>query len=116
MLTGTFNLQAVRDGEPASYVDITAMPDALAMTADNVQKVPVLLESKVKKVSDGAVTVETADGKTKEIKADSVIVSVGYVPAPLAEKSAHVHIVGDAEKVGNLRTVVWKAWEVAEKL
>ena len=80
------------------------------------KKVPVLLESKVKKVSDGAVTVETADGKTKEIKADSVIVSVGYVPAPLAEKSAHVHIVGDAEKVGNLRTVVWKAWEVAEKL
>ena len=80
------------------------------------KKVPVLLESKVKKVSDGVVTVETADGKTKEIKADSVIVSVGYVPAPLAEKSAHVHIVGDAEKVGNLRTVVWKAWEVAEKL
>ena len=36
-------MQAVRDGEPASYVDITAMPDALAMTADNVQKVPVLL-------------------------------------------------------------------------
>ena len=80
------------------------------------KKVPVLLESKVKKISEGSVTVEGADGKTKDIKADSVIVSVGYVPAPVAEKSAHVHIVGDAEKVGNLRTVVWKAWEVAEKL
>ena len=80
------------------------------------KKVPVLLESNVKKISEGSVTVEGADGKTKDIKADSVIVSVGYVPAPVAEKSAHVHIVGDAEKVGNLRTVVWKAWEVAEKL
>ena len=80
------------------------------------KKVPVLLESKVKKISESFVTVEGADGKTKDIKADSVIVSVGYVPAPVAEKSAHVHIVGDAEKVGNLRTVVWKAWEVAGKL
>ena len=71
------------------------------------KKVPVLLESKVKKIEDG---------KTREIKADNVIVSVGYVPAPVVEKSAHVHIVGDAEKVGNLRTVVWKAWEIAEKL
>ena len=80
------------------------------------KKVPVLLESTVKKIEDGKVTVADKDGKTREIKADTVIVSVGYVPAPVAEKSSHVHIVGDAEKVGNLRTVVWKAWEVAEKL
>ena len=80
------------------------------------KKVPVLLEHCVKKIEDGKVTVADKDGNTREIKADSVIVSVGYVPAPLAKKSAHVHIVGDAEKVGNLRTVVWKAWEVAEKL
>ena len=46
----------------------------------------------------------------------SVIVSVGYNPAPLAKASRHVHIVGDALKVGNLRTVVWRAWEVAEKI
>ena len=75
-----------------------------------------MLESTVKKIEDGKVTVADKDGKTREIKADTVIVSVGYVPAPVAEKSSHVHIVGDAEKVGNLRTVVWKAWEVAEKL
>ena len=80
------------------------------------KKVPVLLEHCVKKIEDGKVTIADKDGNTREIKADSVIVSVGYVPAPLAKKSAHVHIVGDAEKVGNLRTVVWKAWEVAEKL
>lgn len=35
---------------------------------------------------------------------------------PLAAKGRHVHIVGDAAKVGNLRTVIWRAWDVAMKL
>ena len=45
-----------------------------------------------------------------------MIVSVGYKPAPIAEKSKHVHIIGDACKVGNLRTVIWQAWDVCMKL
>ena len=56
------------------------------------------------------------NGKTFEIASDSVILSVGYKPAPIAEKSKHVHIVGDASKVGNLRTVIWQAWDVCMKL
>ena len=28
----------------------------------------------------------------------------------------HVHLVGDCSKVGNLRTVIWQAWDVAMKL
>ena len=56
------------------------------------------------------------DGSRKEPKADTVIMSVGYVPAPLVKKGPHIHVIGDAEKVGNLRTVVWRAWEIAEKL
>ena len=55
-------------------------------------------------------------GETFEVKADSVILSVGYRPTPLAEKSKHVHVIGDAAKVGNLRTVIWGAWDVAMKL
>ena len=50
------------------------------------------------------------------IKADSVILSVGYTPAPIAKKSKHVHIIGDAASVGNLRTVIWGAWDVAMKI
>ena len=42
--------------------------------------------------------------------------SVGYVPTPLAPKSKHVHVIGDAAKVGNLRTVIWGAWDVAMKI
>ncbi len=82
----------------------------------NWKKVPVMLESKVAEIKDGSVVVEDKNGDKTEIAADSVIVSVGYVPAPVAKKSGHVHVIGDANKVGNLRTVVWNAWKVAEKI
>ena len=80
----------------------------------NANKVPVHLETGVKEIKDGAVTVAGKDGKTFEIKADSVILSTGYKPMPLAQKG--VHLVGDCAGVGNLRTVIWSAWDVAMKL
>jgi len=78
--------------------------------------VPVLLETGVREIGDGVVVVADKEGKTSEVKADSVIMSVGYNPAPLAKKSGHVHVIGDAAKVGNLRTVIWGAWDIAMKL
>ena len=82
----------------------------------NANKVPVYLETGVKEIKDGAVVVAGKDGVAKEIECDSVILSVGYKPAPIAEKSKHVHIIGDAQNVGNLRTVIWGAWDVAMKI
>ena len=79
-------------------------------------KVPVYLETKTTEIRTDGVTIATKDGKTQNIPADSVILSVGYKPAPVAEKAKNVHIVGDALKVGSLRTVIWKAWDVAMKL
>ena len=79
-------------------------------------RVPVYLETSLGEIRDGAVTVTRKDGARQEIPADSVILSVGYRPAPLAAKGRHVHIVGDARKVGNLRTVIWRAWDVCMKL
>ena len=78
--------------------------------------VPVHLETGVKEIKDGAVVVADKEGKIFEIPADNVILSVGYKPMPLAEKSKHIHVVGDANKVGNLRTVIWGAWDVCMKL
>ena len=80
----------------------------------DANKVPVHLETGVKEIRDGAVVVAGKDGKTFEIKADSVILSTGYKPQPLADKG--VHLVGDCAKVGNLRTVIWGAWDVCMKL
>lgn len=79
-------------------------------------KVPVYLESRTTEIRDDGVTIATKDGKTIDVPADTVILSVGYKPAPIAEKSKKVHVIGDANKVGNLRTVIWGAWDVAMKL
>ncbi len=75
---------------------------------------PVYLETGVKEIKDGAVVVADKEGKTFEIEADSVILSVGYNPAPIETKG--VHVIGDAQKVGNLRSVIWGAWDVATKI
>ena len=82
----------------------------------NANKVPVHLETRLGEIHDDGVTVTDKDGKSFKIEADSVILSTGYRSNPLAPKSKHVHLVGDAEKVGNLRTVIWRAWDVAMKL
>ncbi len=76
--------------------------------------VPVHLETGVVKINENSVTVKHADGTTEDIEADSVILSVGYNPSPVATKG--VHVIGDACKVGNLRTVIWQAWDIAMKL
>ena len=82
----------------------------------NANQVPVYLETGVKEIKDGAVVVAGKDGSIKEISCDSVVLSVGYNPAPIAKKSKHVHVIGDAQSVGNLRTVIWGAWDVCMKI
>ena len=76
--------------------------------------VPVHLETAVSEIMADGVTVTHKDGTTETIPADSVILSVGYNPAPVATKG--VHVIGDAKNVGNLRTVIWGAWDVCMKL
>jgi 2-enoate reductase len=79
-------------------------------------KVPVHLETALCEVKGGDVTVRGKDGKTFDIEGESVIMSVGYNPAPLAKKGKNIHVIGDAASVGNLRTVIWGAWDVCMKL
>ncbi len=82
----------------------------------NANKVPVHLETALCEVLDDGVVVKDKNGAQHKIAADSVILSTGYKSSPLCVKAKHVHIVGDANKVGNLRTVIWQAWDVAMKL
>lgn len=80
------------------------------------KKVPVHLNTTLLEIGENGVTVRNKDGKVLTLTGDNVIVSVGYKPAPLAPAGAHVHLVGDADGVGNLRTVIWRAWDVCMKL
>ena len=77
-------------------------------------QVPVHLETSVMQIVPRGVMVKHKDGTYETIACDSVILSVGYNPAPIETK--HVHGIGDAKEVGNLRTVIWGAWDVAMKI
>lgn len=79
-------------------------------------KVPVYLETGLVAIGDNNVTLKDKEGKTFTVDTDSVILSVGYNPAPLATKGKNVHVIGDASSVGNLRTVIWGAWDVCMKI
>ena len=79
-------------------------------------KVAVHLETRLEQIMDDGVKVTNKEGLSFKIDADSVILSTGYKSAPLTEKGKHIHIVGDAKQVGNLRTVIWGAWDVCMKL
>ncbi|MCC2865149.1 FAD-dependent oxidoreductase [Eubacteriales bacterium DFI.9.88] len=80
------------------------------------KKAPVHLNSTVCEIKEHSVIIENSDGKLNEIQADSVIYSVGYTPTPLHEKAKNIHLVGDCDNVGNLRTVIWRAWDIGMKL
>ncbi len=78
--------------------------------------VPVYLETAVQEITDVGVVVKSKEGETFTIPSDTVVVSIGYNPSPLAIKGKNIHVIGDAENVGNLRTVIWGAWEKCMKI
>lgn len=80
------------------------------------KEVPVHLETALVEVKDGEIICKNKEGLFS-IPCDSVISSVGYISNPLMKNNLkNAYLVGDAEKVGNLRTVIWRAYEVAMKL
>ena len=81
-----------------------------------LHKVPVYLETKIKEITDKEVICTGKDGKEIVIPCDSVITSVGYNPAPLTCKQKDVDLVGDCNGIGNLRNVIWGAYDVARKI
>ena len=86
------------------------IPERLQAVLDQVEKPGRYIGGEFNEI------IKDKEGKTFKIPADSVILSTGYKSAPLAPKGKHIHLVGDCDKVGNLRTVIWQAWDVAMKL
>ncbi|MBO6153978.1 MAG: FAD-dependent oxidoreductase [Lachnospiraceae bacterium] len=81
-----------------------------------LHQIPVYLETKLKEVRDGSIVCTDKEDREIEVACDSVISSAGYIPNPLMpqdKKPAYVEYVGDCDAIGNLRTVIWKAYEVA---
>jgi 2-enoate reductase len=78
-------------------------------------KVPVYLHSTITEIGDGYAMVKTPDGVIK-VDCDAVVNGIGFVPAPVGEKGPHVHRVGDCVAIGNLRTVIWRAWDICMRI
>ena len=81
-----------------------------------LHQVPVYLETTLQSVNDAGIVCKGKDGSAVEIACDSVISSAGYIANPLTQAGKDVYLVGDCQQVGNLRTVVWRAYEVAMKI
>lgn len=79
--------------------------------------VPVYTESSVQKITGDTVTIRTPQG-SKQLDVDNVITSAGYVSGTAFGKELplNVHVIGDADKVGNLEHVIWQAYDVAQHL
>lgn len=81
-----------------------------------LNKVPVYLETTLAEVNDKGIKCKKKDGSMIDIKCDTVISSAGYIPNPVVEGKKNVYLVGDCDKIGNLRHVIWRAYEVAMKI
>ena len=76
------------------------------------KNVPVYLESTITEIGDGYVIVRHKDGTVEKVECDDVVNGIGFVPTPVGEKKRNVHRVGDCVAIGNLRTAIWRAWDV----
>ncbi len=81
-------------------------------------KVPVYLHSTVTEITDKGCTVKNVQtGETFFVECDSVVNGIGFVPTPVGGKdNKKVYRVGDCVAIGNLRTVIWRAWDVCMKI
>ena len=105
---------------------IAAQATCLANTsflrdAMEYHKVPVYLHSTVTEITDKGCTVKNVQtGETFFVECDSVVNGIGFVPTPVGGKTASkkvkgketIYRVGDCVAIGNLRTVIWRAWDV----
>ena len=81
-------------------------------------KVPTYLESTVTEITDSGCTVKNVKtGESTFVACDNVVNGVGFIPTPVGGKdNKQVHRVGDCVAIGNLRTVIWRAWDVCMKI
>lgn len=85
----------------------------------DLYRIPIYLESTLKEVWEDCVVCIDKDGKEFTIECDSVISSAGYIPDPLVkenERESNMDYVGDCKEIGNLRSVIWRAYEVAMRI
>lgn len=102
-------------GEDMCFANYDMLKDLLVFN-----KINVLRSSTVKAVNDASVTVKTPKGE-KEIKADTVMVAVGYrsqkgLYDTMKDSNKIVYNVGDSRNVHNIMYAIWDAYQLAREL
>lgn len=82
--------------------------------------VNVLAGHKLAAVENGKAVLE-CDGHKKELEADSIVVAVGFRPAPsmaqeLRENGSVVYEIGDGGQVSTILHAVWDGYEVGNNI
>ena len=107
--------QILSSGIGVPYPNVEYLQDAFAY-----HQTSVLTSTRISAVTDEGAVVEGPEGSLT-LPADTVIIAVGFRPAPsIAEQvkglGAQVFEIGDQKQVGNILTCIWDAYEVARTL
>ena len=84
-----------------------------------LKKIPVYLETTLKEVRDKSVVCIDKNGNEFELKCDLAVSCIGYLPETITDendRTSNMDYVGDSHGIGNLRTVIWRAYEVAMRM
>ena len=108
--------------------DILQVPGLFAANSNMLREIiryyeiPVLTSTVFKGVGsgDGLEVYVSTSGEDRTLKADSCIMSVGYVTVRTVSDALEaagypaekIHVIGDAHEVGNLMSVIREAYEL----
>ena len=99
--------------------DILQVADLCAVNSNMLRdmlafnNVDVYVGTALKEICDGYITVKK-DGEEKQIKADNVVMAIGFNPTPLKFDIPGVefYAAGDCVEIGNLLTAVWGVTDI----
>ena len=100
------------------YYKVDIMKNSVVLSYENGEATVQTTTTNVPNIN-GKALVMSLQGVRKTVKkipADTVIVSIGYNSDQTlynAIKDEHVHLLGDAERPGNLMTAIWGAYTAA---
>lgn len=99
--------------------DVIKVPGVCAANSEMMRQllkyydVPVYLEAQAKEIRDDCVVIEK-DEQEILIPTDTVIASIGYISGSdlVQESNTHIHIIGDAAEVANVKKAIWDANDI----
>lgn len=103
-------------GKPIPHMNKIMLIDLLKF-----HKVDVILNSFLMEVTDGAAIISEGPSKKRSIKADTVVLSIGYKPDDMLFRSLNgkfkeLYLIGDSREAANMMNSIWDAYDVARTI